>query len=107
MEQLERMARDLPAMGGRADLLAFAGQLAAEQGHAKAGALLEAAIAADSLGPAAPAALLTLAELAWRQGRSADAVTRLEHLILTYPQSAVIPQARRLLDRVRGAVPNS
>jgi hypothetical protein len=48
-----------------------------------------------------------LAEVAWRQGRSTDAIAHLEHLILTYPESAIIPQARRLLDRVRGAVPSS
>jgi tetratricopeptide (TPR) repeat protein len=107
VQRLERVARDLPAAGGRADLLGFAGQLAADQGDARADGLLRAAIQADSVGPAAPAAMLALAELAWRQGRAAEAVARLEHLILAYPQSALIPQARRLLDRVRGAVPNS
>jgi tetratricopeptide (TPR) repeat protein len=107
VERLETVARDLPPAAGRADLLAYAGQLAAEQSDERADALLRSAIAADSLGPAAPAATLTLAELAWRQGRAAEATARLEHLILTYPESALIPQARRLLDRVRGAVPNS
>jgi hypothetical protein len=29
----------------------------------------------------------------------------LEHLLVTYPTSAVAPQARRLLDEARGAVP--
>jgi hypothetical protein len=42
-----------------------------------------------------------------RQGKSAEAITHLEHLILTYPQSAVIPEARRELERVKGAVPRS
>jgi hypothetical protein len=107
VERLERVAQELPPAAGRADLLAYAGQLAAELSDARAGGLLSAAIAADSLGPAAPAATLALAELAWRQGRAAEATARLEHLILTYPESALIPQARRLLDRVRGAVPNS
>jgi hypothetical protein len=31
----------------------------------------------------------------------------LEHLILTYPESALVPQARRLLDQTRGAVPRT
>jgi tetratricopeptide (TPR) repeat protein len=106
VERLEAMARGVPARG-RADLLAYAGQLAAEQNHANAEQMLRAAIAADSAGPAAPAATLALAELTWRHGRPRDAVALLEHLILTYPDSAVIPQARRLLDRVRGAVPSS
>jgi hypothetical protein len=42
-----------------------------------------------------------------RQSRPADVVTHLEHLILTYPQSAVVPEARRLLDKAKGAVPRS
>jgi hypothetical protein len=31
----------------------------------------------------------------------------LEHLILTYPESALVPQARRTLDQARGAVPRT
>jgi hypothetical protein len=31
----------------------------------------------------------------------------LEHLILTYPQSALVPQARRKLDEARGAIPKT
>ena len=36
--------------------------------------------------------------------RPAEAITQLEHLILTYPRSALIPQARRLLDEARTAL---
>jgi tetratricopeptide (TPR) repeat protein len=36
-----------------------------------------------------------------RKGDTAGAVEHLEHLILTYPQSALVPQARRELDAVR------
>jgi tetratricopeptide (TPR) repeat protein len=93
--------------GGRADLLAFAGRLALESADPRAGPLFAAALAADSAGPAAPAAELGLAELAWRHGLPDEARRRLERLILAYPESALVPQARRLLDRVRGAVPNS
>jgi hypothetical protein len=32
-------------------------------------------------------------------------VARLEHLILTYPQSALIPQARRELELARNGIP--
>jgi hypothetical protein len=42
-----------------------------------------------------------------RQGRGAEAVTHLEHLILTYPGSAFVPEARRELERARGAIPKS
>lgn len=46
------------------------------------------------------------ADLEWartlrRKGDVSGAVERLEHLILTYPQSALVPQARRELDAVR------
>ena len=92
---------------GRADLLVLAGELALERGDQRATPLFVAALAADSAGPTAPAAELGLAELAWRGGRPDEARRRLERVILDYPESAVVPQARRLLDRVRGAVPNS
>ena len=47
------------------------------------------------------------AELAWsrvlrRRSEDALAVEHLEHLILTWPQSALVPQARRELDIARG-----
>jgi tetratricopeptide (TPR) repeat protein len=105
--QLERAAGGFAPAGGRADLLAWAGQLALESADPRAAPLLHAALAADSVGPTAPAAELGLAELAWRGGRPDEARRRLERVILDYPASAVVPQARRLLDRVRGAVPNS
>jgi tetratricopeptide (TPR) repeat protein len=54
--------------------------------------------------PAAPEAAES--DLEWartlrRKGDVAGAVDHLEHLILTYPQSALVPQARRELDAVR------
>ncbi len=56
---------------------------------------------------AAPAALLGLARTAAQRGDPAGAAARLEALILTYPASALVPEARRELDRVRGLVPRS
>jgi len=56
---------------------------------------------------AAPAAELALAELLVSTRRPGEAVDVLEHLILTYPQSALVPQARRKLDEARGAVPKT
>ena len=58
-------------------------------------------------GAAAPAAELEWARLLIRQGHAADAIPRLEHLILTYPNSAVVPEARRELERAKGAIPKS
>jgi outer membrane protein assembly factor BamD (BamD/ComL family) len=42
-----------------------------------------------------------------RARRASEAVAQLEHLILTYPESALVPQARRTLDVARGAVPQT
>jgi TolA-binding protein len=58
--------------------------------------------------PTAPEA--AEADLEWarqlrRTGQVTQAKTRLEHLILTYPQSALVPQARRELERAEGRVP--
>jgi outer membrane protein assembly factor BamD (BamD/ComL family) len=35
------------------------------------------------------------------------AANRLEHLILSYPQSALVPQARRELELVRNTIPGT
>lgn len=58
--------------------------------------------------PTAPEAVES--ELEWarmlrRQGDTAGATAHLEHLILSAPQSALLPQARRELELARGAVP--
>ena len=53
----------------------------------------------------APAAELQWARALRRQGDTGAAVRRLEHLILTYPQSALVPQARRDLELVRNSIP--
>ena len=53
----------------------------------------------------APAAELEWARSLRRSGNALEAARRLEHLILTYPQSALVPQARRDLEVVRGSIP--
>jgi TolA-binding protein len=57
--------------------------------------------------PEAPEAVLAQARSRLRNGNRAEAVERLEHLILTYPVSALVPVARRELDVLRGAVPST
>jgi hypothetical protein len=39
--------------------------------------------------------------------RDRGAVERLEHMILTYPRSALVPQARRELDLAKQSVPST
>ena len=55
--------------------------------------------------PEAPQAELEWARALRRRGDAPGAVARLEHLILTYPQSALIPQARRELELARNGIP--
>ena len=55
--------------------------------------------------PEAAEAELEWARMLRRHGDGAAAIARLEHLILTYPQSALVPQARRELEIAKGAVP--
>jgi hypothetical protein len=49
----------------------------------------------------APEADLEWARVLRRQGAKAEAIARLEHLILTYPRSALVPQARREIEMAR------
>jgi hypothetical protein len=58
--------------------------------------------------PASPEAVeseLEWARLLRRRGDAAGAVAHLEHLIISAPQSALLPQARRELELARGTVP--
>ena len=104
---LDRVAADLPPAQGGAEVRLLAGRLAAAIGRpADAERLLKAAAVPEAPGTA-PAAELALAELLLGQRRPTEAVAQLEHLILAYPASALVPQARRRLDEARGAVPQT
>jgi len=122
---LRRAAGGLPAGSGRVDVLLVAGQIAMALGgtHDTTAAELFAEIVSGSAGGAGgaggdrgdrgdrgaapPAAELAWARLLLRRGKAEDAVAHLEHLILTYPGSAVVPEARRELERAKGAIPRS
>ena len=103
---LETAAAALPARGGRAGVLTYAGRLALDHGDCgRAERSFLSAIAVDAESASAPAAQYHVARAYEKQGRKAQALTRLEGLILDYPESAIVPLARRMLDRLRGAVP--
>src|SRR6266545_4551987 len=107
---LRRAASRLPVQGGRLEVLLLAGQVAAQKGGEQeptAVALFDEIVHAGGEGAAPPAAELEWARLLVRTGRSAEAIPHLEHLILTYPNSAFVPEARRVLERARGAIPRS
>jgi tetratricopeptide (TPR) repeat protein len=108
IERLHDVAARLAVGGGRADLLAFAGEVAVQAAlHERAEPLLLQALELDAEGPAAPGAFLALAKAYQGLGRRDEAVARLEEMILAHPESALVPQARRLLDQVKGMIPQS
>src|SRR6267142_2295250 len=107
---LRRAAARLPEQGGRLEVLLLAGQVAAQKGgdqELTAIALFDEIVRAGGEGAAPPAAELEWARVLVRSGRSVEAIPHLEHLILTYPSSAFVPEARRVLERAKGAIPKS
>ncbi len=93
---------------GQAELLAYAARFAeAARDPAGAQALWAAIAERHAASAPAPAALLALARAEAARGDVAGAVQRLEALILGHAGSALVPEARRELDRVRGLVPRS
>jgi tetratricopeptide (TPR) repeat protein len=97
----------VPADGGRPEVQLYAARIYAglDQGT-EAERLLRAAVVKEFPGTAA-AALLELGRLQVKQERREDARLTLEQMILDYPGSPLVPQARRLLDQARNAVPQT
>jgi tetratricopeptide (TPR) repeat protein len=105
--ELEAVAETLPVAKGGAEMRLLAGRLSEGRGDPELAERLYRAAASPEAPATAPAAELALAELMLKRQRTGEAVTQLEHLILTYPESALVPQARRTLDQARGAVPRT
>ncbi len=106
-QELEGVAEALPAAKGGAEVRLLAGRLSEGRGDPELAERLYRAAASREAPATAPAAELALAELMLKRQRTEEAVAQLEHLILTYPESALVPQARRTLDQARGAVPRT
>jgi tetratricopeptide (TPR) repeat protein len=104
---LDKVGKDLPPDKGGAEIYLLAGRLAAAAGKPTDAERMFKAAAVQTAPGTAPAAELALSELLLDQRRPAEAVAQLEHLILTYPSSALVPQARRRLDEARGGVPQT
>jgi tetratricopeptide (TPR) repeat protein len=104
---LEPLAAQFDPQHGGAEISLLAGRLLAGTGKSVEAERLLRAAASREAPATAPAAELALAELLMSGQRHGEAVEVLEHMILTYPQSALVPQARRKLDEARGAVPRT
>ncbi len=100
-------ARQLEAAGEAAALLWAARLTAAARDTAGAEGLWGEIAGRYGTTPAGAASLLGLARVAAARGQYAAAAARLEELILRNPESALVPEARRELDRIRGLVPRS
>jgi tetratricopeptide (TPR) repeat protein len=89
-------------------LLLIAARLHAARGEeAQAVALWRRVAEGYATTPEAPEAELEWARVLIKAGDVAGGVARLEHLILTFPQSALVPQARRELDAARRGIPDA
>ena len=75
--------------------------------RAQASLLWKRILDTQAASPEAPQAELAWARSLRDSGDRAAATTHLEHLILTYPDSALVPQARRELDLMRSATPGA
>jgi len=107
---LQAAADQLTPERGRPDVLLLAGRISARlgvEGERLAITMFGEIVGTGGTGAAPPAAELAWARLLMQQGNVTDAVHHLEHLILTYPESAVVPEARRDLERAKGAIPQS
>ena len=92
----------------RSLLLLLAAQVNASMHNESAAiALWTRIVEQDKDTPEAPQAELEWGRLLRLKGDAAGASTHLEHMILTYPQSALVPQARRELELAKGAIPHS
>lgn len=107
VEGLEKVAAALPTDHGGAEVRLYAGRLAQAARRSGDAERLYRAAAVPDAKATAPAAELALAQLLIDGNRAQEATDVLEHLILGFPDSALVPQARRLLDQARGAVPKT
>jgi tetratricopeptide (TPR) repeat protein len=103
-QQFIQAAQQTPA--ARSILLFTAAQIDAARGDATSAiALWKQIVDTEKDTPEAPEAELEWAKQLRRTGDAAGATTHLEHLILAYPQSALVPQARRELEQAKSAIP--
>lgn len=101
--QFVQAADATPAV--RSVLLLMAAQIDAARQSDASVALWKRVVEQDKDTPEAPEAELEWARYLRQHGDAANATAHLEHLILTYPTSALVPQARRELDLAKSTIP--
>ena len=103
--QLTALATPLEPPGAAA-VHFLAGELSLARADTTRAMQLFAAADVEGAPAAAPAARFARARVLAAQGRTAEAQTLLEEIIIDFPDSAVVPAARRFRDALRGAVPS-
>ena len=92
----------------RSLLLSMAAQLNAARGNLPDAIVLwKRIVDQEKDSPEAPQAELEWARALRASGDNAGATSHLEHLILTHPQSSLVPQARRELELAKATIPPS
>ncbi len=102
---LETVAAVLPPDRGGAEVLLLAGRVHGGLGSRAEAERIFQRVFGLKIPASAAAAGYELARMLVATDRTAQAIERLEDLLMAYPTSAVAPQARRLLDVAKGAIP--
>lgn len=103
--ELEAVAATLPPDRGGAEVLLLAGRVQAAAGGQSGAEAVFRRVADLKIAASAAAAGYELARILVATDRKPAAIGTLEDLLVAYPTSAVAPQARRLLDVAKGAIP--
>ena len=102
---LETVAAGLPPDRGGAEVLLLAGRIHGGLGSRSNAERVFQAVGGFKIPASAAAAGYELARILVTTERKPQAIALLEDLLVAYPTSAVAPQARRLLDVAKGAIP--
>lgn len=106
-QELARVGSGLPPGRGGAEVLLLAGRVQAGVGSRPEAERLFRLVTDLKVPASAAQATVELARILVASERKPQAIELLEQLLVSYPTSAVAPQARRLLDMAKGAIPPS
>lgn len=106
-QDLARVGATLPPDRGGAEVLLLAGRVQAGAGNRSEAERLFRLVSDLKVPASAAQATVELARILVATERKPQAIEMLEQLLVSYPMSAVAPQARRIIDQAKGAIPPS
>ncbi|HEU5358323.1 MAG TPA: hypothetical protein VFU45_04335 [Gemmatimonadales bacterium] len=104
---LTPLADSLPPGKGGAETAFLLGRVSVARGDTVGAARWLRRAVSDSVGATSPAAEYALARFLAARGHRGEAIASLQHLILAWPTSAVVPEARRLLEQLQAPAPGA